>query len=212
MTVVAIDGPAGAGKSTVARLVADRLGFTYVDTGSMYRAVALAALESGVVGGDLTALLSGLDLGVSAGKVTLGGRDVSGRIREPDVTAAVPGVSADPTVRQYLVAIQRLAAAGGDVVMEGRDIGTAVCPEAEVKVFLTASLEERARRRLGDADAEGRDLQDVIADIAGRDEMDAGRAESPLRRAPDAITLDTTGMPIEEVVSAIVQLVRERTP
>ena len=208
MTVVAIDGPAGAGKSTVARRVAESLGFDYLDTGAMYRAIALAALEGGIDATDGPALG---ELAASSGieatdrGVWLNGRDVTDRIRAADVTELVSVVAAHPEVRTALVAQQRQAAATTDVVMEGRDIGSAVVPDAEVKIFLTASLEERARRRWEESGG-AEDLASIRASIADRDAADAGRATSPLVKAQGAVEVDTTGLSIDEVVAAIVAI------
>ncbi len=214
--LVAIDGPAGAGKSTVARALAKRLGFTYLDTGAMYRCVALLALERG--GGTLPerpgALgeLTGaavIELGGShdeEGRVLLDGRDVSADIRTPLVSAAASVLAADPTVREALVAKQRELIAHGDWVAEGRDIGTVVAPDAALKVFLDADPRERARRRAAEL---GADADMVLAEQTLRDERDSTREHSPLRPAPDAVTLDTTGMGVEEVVARIVTLATE---
>ena len=214
MTVVAIDGPAGAGKSTVARSAAEALGFDYLDTGAMYRAVALAALEAGVDlsdGDGLGELANDLQLDLDGTTVRLDGRDVSERIRESDVTRAVSRVSAHPSVREAMVAQQRAIAGRRNVVVEGRDIGSTVFPEAEVKVFLTASLEERARRRSGDLGmpSDPATIARVQASIEERDLADSQRSSSPLRRPDGAFDLDTTGMGPEEVVEAIVRLVND---
>jgi cytidylate kinase len=212
--VVAIDGPSGSGKSTVARGVADALGLPVLDTGAMYRAVTLAALEAGVALGDedaVAAIARSTRIANDAGATLLGGRDVSAAIRGPEVTAAVSIVSAHPAVREILVARQRdwITEHGGGVV-EGRDIGTVVFPDATVKVFLTASNEERARRRRRDEVAAQRDpgLQDVQASLERRDRIDSGRAVSPLRAADDAIVVDTTDADVDTVVGEIVARVR----
>ena len=204
--VIAIDGPAGAGKSTVARAAAERLGFTYLDTGAMYRAVAAAAAD----GGDAAAIAreARLELGE---RVTLDGEDVTDRIREPWVSEAASRVSSDPAVREALVAQQRRILSEGDWVAEGRDIGTVVAPEAEVKVFLTADPAERARRRAAEL---GTDPEVVARDQALRDERDRNREVAPLVAAPDAVPVDTTGLSFDEVVDQITLAVeaKELTP
>jgi cytidylate kinase len=200
--IVAIDGPAGAGKSTVARGVAAGLGFTYLDSGAMYRCVGLASLVR--PDEPPAALAAGLDLELGE-RVTLDGRDVTEEIRRPEVTEAASRVAADPGVREALVAKQRELMSRGDWVAEGRDIGTIVAPEAELKVFLTASPQERARRR---AEELGTDEQTVLADQALRDQRDRTREHSPLAAAPGAVELDTTGLAVDEVVRRVVELAR----
>jgi cytidylate kinase len=202
--IVAIDGPAGAGKSTVARGVAAALGFTYLDSGAMYRCVGLAAL--GRPDAEPAALAAGLDVRLGK-RVTLEGRDVTEAIRAPDVSEAASRVAADPGVRRALVAKQRELMAEGDWVAEGRDIGTVVAPDAELKVFLTASDEERARRRAAEL---GADPETVRAEQAIRDERDRTRAHSPLAPAPGAVEVDTTGLTVEQVVARVAELARER--
>ena len=198
--LIAIDGPAGAGKSTVARAVADALGFAFLDSGAMYRAAALAALR----GGDPTRV------SVAPGeRVLLDGEDVTEAIRTPEVTEMASKVAADPAVRAALVARQRELIAHGDHVAEGRDIGTVVWPGAELKVFLTATPEERARRRAAQLGAE---YGTVLTEQRIRDERDRRREHSPLAPAPDAVELDTTGLGVEEVVRRIVALTAERRP
>jgi cytidylate kinase len=192
--LIAIDGPAGAGKSTVARAVARGLGWTYLDSGAMYRAVALARLRG-------APLPERIALG---DRVLADGEDVTAEIRTPEVTAMASQVAADPAVRERLVEMQRELIAGGDWVAEGRDIGTVVAPGAEVKVFLTASAQERARRR---AEQEGRPVEEVLAEQRERDERDESREHSPLRAADDATELDTTGLSIDEVVERIAAMV-----
>ena len=207
MPLVAIDGPAGSGKSTVARTVAGRLGVAYLDTGAMYRSVALAALERGVdpTDGEALAKLAGaLDIEVGE-RVLVDGVDATTAIRGPAVTAVVSAVSAHPPVRAEMVRRQRRwAEAHGGGVLEGRDIGSVVFPHADVKVFLTASEEERARRRQRDEDAP--DVKAVAADISRRDTIDSTRAASPLRPADDAVVIDTTGRTVDEVVDEVLGL------
>ena len=224
--IVAIDGPSGSGKSSVARAVAERRHLTYLDTGAMYRTVALACLERGAEPGDAAAdaeVARSVRVGfgpMEGGRqrVFLDGRDVTDAIRTPEVEHAVSAVSAVPEVREVMVGLQRAAAEGAGVVMEGRDIGTTVFPEAEVKVFLTASPEARAHRRAvqreggdlardasatADADEEAR----VLADLRARDERDSTRAASPLRAADDAHMVDSSDMGFEEVVGLVLSLV-----
>jgi cytidylate kinase len=208
--VIAIDGPAGAGKSTVARGVADALGFTYLDSGAMYRCVALAAIEAGIDlddGAALGELAHGLTIKLSDGKVLLGPRDLTEEIRSPEVTAAASRVSVHPQVREAMVAHQRGLISSGRYVAEGRDIGTVVSPDAPLKVFLTASEEERARRR---AQETGEPTDDVLAALRARDERDRGREHGALRAAKDALELDTTGLEPDEVVAEVVGIARER--
>jgi len=209
--VVAIDGPSGSGKSTIARAVAGELHLQVLDTGAMYRAVALAALEAGVALDDeiaCAALARKHVITVDRGVTTIDGRDVSSEIRGPEVTAAVSAVSAHPEVRAVLVAHQRAWAADhGAGVVEGRDIGTVVFPEARLKVFLTASDDERARRRQLDEAASARAVRvdDVRSALVKRDALDSGRAVSPLRAAEDAIMIDTTQRDVDDVVAEIVE-------
>ena len=200
--VVAIDGPAGAGKSTVARGVAERLGFGYLDSGAMYRAVALAQLEQG---GDAAerAAAARIELG---DRVLLDGRDVTEAIRTAAVSEAASRIATDRAVRKAMVAKQRELVQTGDWVAEGRDIGTVVAPGAELKIFLTASPEARARRRATDL---GADWRVVLRDQGLRDAQDEQRQHSPLRPAPDAIELDTTDRPAEDVIAQIAGLVAE---
>ncbi len=197
--VIAIDGPAGAGKSTVARAVAAQLGFAYLDTGAMYRCVALAATRTGRPP-DQVARESRISL---SGRVLLDGRDVTEAIRTPEVSQEASRISTDPAVREALVAQQQELLRDGDWVAEGRDIGTVVAPHAGVKVFLTAAPEERARRRAHELHA---DESTVLHEQRRRDEQDASRAVSPLVQAPDAIALDTTGLSLDEVVEQVLTL------
>jgi cytidylate kinase len=208
--VIAIDGPAGAGKSTVARAVAAALGFTYLDSGAMYRCVALAAIEQSVdLDGDaaLGELARSLAIDLDGDRVRLDERDVSEAIREPEVTEASSRVSVHPPVREAMVARQRQMIAAGSYVAEGRDIGTVVSPEAPLKVFLTASAEERARRRAAQS---GEDEAAVLAAQRDRDDRDESREHSALRAADDAVELDTTGLSLEQVVERVVELAREK--
>ena len=204
MTVVAIDGPAGAGKSTVARAVAGAVGFTYLDTGAMYRAVALAATDRGVPAASIAASLR-----IEPGERTLlDGRDVTDEIRTPAVSEVASRVAADPEVRRAVVAEQKRRLSTGDWVAEGRDIGTVVAPDAEVKVFLTADPAERARRRAAEL---GVDAATVLAEQTIRDERDRTREHSPLAPAEGAVVIDTTGMAFADVVGRISALVRDAT-
>jgi cytidylate kinase len=200
MTVVAIDGPAGAGKSTVARGVAARLGFTYLDSGAMYRSVALVAMERGAPPAEVA---SSLRIEMDRG-IRVDGRDVTQDIRRPEVSDAASRSAADPLVRRAMVAEQRRLLAHGDWVAEGRDIGTVVAPAAQVKVFLTADAGERARRRAGEL---GADPERVLAELKLRDERDTAREHSPLKPAEDAVLLDTTELTLEQVVDRVVALV-----
>jgi CMP/dCMP kinase len=199
--VVAIDGPAGAGKSTVARAVARALGFTYLDSGAMYRCVALAAAQREAAPAVVAPLVR-VELGE---RIRLDGRDVTAEIRTPGVSEAASRAAADPAVRRAMVAEQRRLLASGDWVAEGRDIGTVVAPDAEVKVFLTASPQERARRRAAEL---GVNPATVLAEQTIRDERDRNRAHSPLAPAPGAVVLDCTGLSFDEVVERIVALTR----
>ncbi|MBI5085025.1 MAG: (d)CMP kinase [Acidobacteria bacterium] len=214
---VAIDGPAGAGKSTLARRVAARLGFLYIDTGAMYRAVALWAGRAGVSwedrgGLERLALEAELEL-TPEGRVLLNGEDVSAAIREPEMSQAASVVSAIPGVRRALVIKQQQMGAASSCVMEGRDIGTVVFPEAEVKIFLDASPEERARRRVSDLASRGiaAGFGEVFEEMKQRDERDSTRPDSPLRQAPDAIYIDSSGLDENQVEEALLRIVRERT-
>ena len=199
--VVAIDGPAGAGKSTVARALADALGFTYLDSGAMYRAAALMTLERGGAASERAEEME-IEMG---DRILVGGRDVTEEIRAPEVSEAASRIATNQKVRSALVAKQRALLESGDWVAEGRDIGTVVAPEAPVKVFLTASPEERARRRAVEL---GADTDTVQRDQALRDAQDSSREHSPLVPASDAVQLDTSGLAVDEVVERIARLVR----
>ena len=213
--VVAVDGPSGSGKSTVSRRLAEALGAAYLDTGAMYRAVTWAVLQAGVDPSDAVGVAAvcaavRLEIGTDPGQqfVRVDGVAVEGPIRGVEVTAAVSAVSAVPAVRAALVARQReIIAAAGRIVVEGRDIGTVVAPDADLKVYLTASVDERARRRSGENRA---DVDTTAADLRRRDKLDSTRAADPLRRAPDAVELDTTRLGIDEVVSRLRELLGVR--
>jgi cytidylate kinase len=211
--VIAIDGPAGAGKSTIARRVAAQLGYTYIDTGAMYRAVAYWALTQKLEVTDshrMEALAEAAEIRLvtETGSVLLNGEDVSAAIREARVSDAASQVATIAGVRRALVAKQRELAGRANVVMEGRDIGTVVFPEATLKIFLDADQGERVRRRVDQVGA--RDAGHVREQIADRDKRDTERAEAPLTQAPDAVYLDSTGLSIDEVTEAIVKLIRGR--
>jgi cytidylate kinase len=208
--VIAIDGPAGAGKSTVARALAERLDFTYLDSGAMYRCVALATLLAGADADDgesVARIARGLDLEMNHGRVLISGEPAEEAIRRPDVTALASRVSVHPGVREAMVAQQRSLVGSGRWVAEGRDIGTVVCPEAPLKVFLTASERERARRR---AEQTGEDVEAVLADQRDRDRRDRERAHGALKPAADSVEVDTDGLSVGQVVERISDLVRER--
>lgn len=209
--IIAIDGPGGSGKSTVARSVARRLGFTYIDSGAMYRAVALWALRLGMPLDDLhrlEQLAREARIDLPGDRVLLNGEDVTAEIREPRVSEAASQVAACPGVRRALREEQRRIGAAGPAVMEGRDIGTVVFPEARVKIFLDAQPEKRAERRAAEL---GTTLEEVARELAARDERDRSRLEAPLIQAPDAEYLDTTHLTPAEAEEAVLKLVRART-
>ena len=213
---IAIDGPAGAGKSTVAREVASRLGIRYLDTGAMYRAITLKIIRENIALEDLAAIDALLDRTklelTEERRVIMDGEDVSYEIRQPHVNALVSPVSAIPLVRRRLVQMQKeIAAAGGGIIMEGRDITSIVMPDADYKFYLDASIEERAERRRKEQFEKGLALQadQVIAEIENRDKIDSSRADSPLCITPDATVIDTTAMTFEEVVQSVLRLVRQ---
>ena len=217
--IVAIDGPAGAGKSTIARLMAEALAYTYLDSGAMYRSVALLAVRAGVAPDDgdaVGALAEGAHLSFAPGtpqRVLLDGIDVTHEIRTPEISALASQVSAHPRVRRAMVAVQRALGSAGSVVMEGRDIGSVVFPEAALKVFLTASPEERARRRRAELEFRGASraqLDGVLSEIVARDRRDTTRADSPLVCADGAMTVMTDGKTPGALVAEILALARQR--
>ena len=217
---VAIDGPSGAGKSTIARRVSEEFGFIYVDTGAIYRTVGLAAALRKLDPKDkaaVVAMLPEISIRLAYGEdglqhMYLDGEDVTSRIRTPEISLYASGVSAHPEVRAYLMEMQRSMARENDVVMDGRDIGTVVLPDAGLKIFLTASPEARARRRCSELVAKGQDVQyeDVLRDLKLRDKNDSTRAAAPLKAAEDALLLDTTEMDFEESCRAVAAMIRER--
>ena len=209
--VIAIDGPSGSGKSTAARGVAERLGIRFLDSGAMYRALALKSVRSGVAADDargLAALLARTEIVLTGDRVLLDGEDVSGEIRTPEVTRLVSVVAVVPEVRKLMVEKQRGCFPGESFVAEGRDMGSVVFPDAAVKVFLSADERERARRRAAET---GRELETVLAEQRERDTRDEGREHSPLIRAEGAVVFDTTGSSIEEVIRGLVELIRQTT-
>jgi len=213
---IAVDGPAGAGKSTVARAVAEKLGIFYLDTGAMYRVIAAKAMEIGIPVEDeekISELAERTELRLehNAGKrIWCGGVDYTDKIRSPEVSRVVPVIAAYPRVRKRLVFLQRREAELGSVIMDGRDIGTHVLPQADLKIFLTATEEERARRRWLELQAKGQNLTlpEVLADMKNRDQKDTERVESPLAAAADAWVFDTTGLAVPEIVDQIVASVK----
>ena len=217
---VAIDGPSGAGKSTLARTVAERLRFLYVDTGAIYRSIGWYALQQHVVPEDARAvasLLEDLDVEIRYGEeglqhMLVNGEDVTTAIRLPEVSAAASQVAAVPAVRAYLLEMQRALARTHHVIMDGRDIGTVVLPEADCKVFLTASAEVRAQRRCRELEQRGtpQEYESVLADMRCRDEQDRNRTVAPLKQAEDAVLLDTSEMDFEESAAALLRLIKEK--
>lgn len=217
MTAIAIDGPTGAGKSTIARRAAERLGFIYVDTGALYRTIGLSMLRRGINLSDAAAVAAGLDglkvsLRFQGGeqRVLLGDEDVSGEIRTAEVSMAASKVSAVPAVREFLFQLQRDMAKTNNVIMDGRDIGTVVLPNADVKIFLTASPEIRARRRFEEMIAKGMQTtyEEVLSDLEQRDYNDTHRAIAPLKPAPDAVTIDTSGDTFDQAVERVLAVIR----
>jgi cytidylate kinase len=220
LVAVAVDGPSGSGKSSTARGVAERLGWNYVDTGSMYRALTWWLQQQGIDVDDAAAIAErvaepAIDISVDplAPAVFLDGADVSAAIRDPHVTAAVSAVSAVPAVRERLVRIQREIMERGPVVVEGRDIGTVVAPDAAVKVFLVADTERRAERRAAEWAADhGVSVESTAAMLDQRDHLDSTRELSPLTQAEDAVMIDSTSMDLDEVITTVIDLIRERVP
>lgn len=219
-TAIAIDGPAGAGKSTIARYAAKTLGFIYVDTGALYRAIGLAAQRRGYAGDDIAAvvpMLSEIKVELAFNDaheqiVLLDGEDVSGLIRTPEISMMASAVSAIPEVRAYLLDLQRDMAHHNNVIMDGRDIGTVVLPDAQIKIFLSASPECRARRRYDELIEKGMDVkyEDILNDVVARDYADSHRNIAPLKPAEDAIMVDTSGEDLETSVNKLVDLMRSR--
>lgn len=214
MKKIAIDGPAGAGKSTIARIIAEKLGYLYIDTGAMYRAVTLYMIENDISIDDInkiTRLMDCMDIRLNKGSIFVNGRDITDEIRSQKVNKLVSPVSAIPEVREKLVELQRNIASENSVVMDGRDIGSNVLKDAEVKIFLTASVEERARRRCQEMVQKGVnvDLNIIIKDISIRDKADSERKLNPLIKVDDAVVVDTTGKSIDEVVEIILGIIEE---
>ena len=213
--VVAIDGPAGAGKSTIAQRLAARLGFTYIDTGAMYRAVALWGLRQNVDPGDmhrLEQLALAAEIELAPGRIRLNGEDVTDAIRSPEVSSGASKVAVIPGVRRAMVAKQRSIGERVSIVMEGRDIGTVVFPAADVKIYLDAQVQERVHRRLLEMRAKGEEVNEsaLTEQMKERDRRDSTRADAPLSQAPDAIYLDSTAMSIDQVEEAILKIVRAK--
>lgn len=214
-TIVAIDGPAGAGKSTIAKLLAKRIGADYIDTGAMYRAVALQLIRTGTDYNDpgaLQAMLDAMDVDFSEGHTLLNGEDVSGLIRTPEISAVASPSSGVPAIRYKLTALQQAMGKRKSIVMDGRDIGTVVFPDADFKFYLTASADERARRRTEEMRAKGEeaDLETIRADIIQRDYQDSHREFRPLRKADDAVEIDSTNMSIDSVVDTMMAFIEAR--
>ncbi|MBS5281349.1 MAG: (d)CMP kinase [Butyricicoccus pullicaecorum] len=216
---VAIDGPAGAGKSTIARAAAAQLGFVYVDTGALYRTIGLAVCRRGIDGTDVPGILAtlpeiqvGLTYQDGAQHVLLDGEDVSDAIRTPQISTYASQVSSVPEVRAYLLDLQRDLARRQSVIMDGRDIGTVILPDAKVKIFLTASPEKRAARRCAELREKGQDVtvEDILADMERRDALDASRATAPLKQAEDAVLVDTSDLTLEQSIEAVLTVIRDK--
>ena len=214
---IAIDGPAGAGKSTIAKMVSAKLGYIYVDTGALYRTIALYITENDIPDDKIEASLENADVSLKfidgAQRVFLGGRDVSELIRTPEISMAASRTSAIPTVRKYLFGTQQKIAAENNVIMDGRDIGTVVLPNADVKIFLTASAEERANRRYKELSEKPNcpAYQEILDDIIKRDYQDMHRETAPLKQADDAVLVDTTTLNLEQSADEIVRIITEKT-
>lgn len=216
---VAIDGPAGAGKSTIARAAAAQLGFVYVDTGALYRTIGLAVCRRGIDGTDVPGILAtlpeiqvGLTYQDGAQHVLLDGEDVSDAIRTPQISTYASQVSSVPEVRAYLLDLQRDLACRQSVIMDGRDIGTVILPDAKVKIFLTASPEKRAARRCAELREKGQDVtvEGILADMERRDALDASRAAAPLKQAEDAVLVDTSDLTLEQSIEAVLTVIRDK--
>lgn len=216
---VAIDGPAGAGKSTIARAAAAQLGFVYVDTGALYRTIGLAVCRRGIDGADVPGILAtlpeiqvGLTYQDGAQHVLLDGEDVSDAIRTPQISTYASQVSSVPEVRAYLLDLQRDLARRQSVIMDGRDIGTVILPDAKVKIFLTASPEKRAARRCAELREKGQDVtvEGILADMERRDALDASRAAAPLKQAEDAVLVDTSDLTLEQSIEAVLTVIRDK--
>lgn len=216
---VAIDGPAGAGKSTIARAAAAQLGFVYVDTGALYRTIGLAVCRRGIDGTDVPGILAtlpeiqvGLTYQDGAQHVLLDGEDVSDAIRTPQISTYASQVSSVPEVRAYLLDLQRDLARRQSVIMDGRDIGTVILPDAKVKIFLTASPEKRAARRCAELREKGQDVtvEGILADMERRDALDASRAAAPLKQAEDAVLVDTSDLTLEQSIEAVLTVIRDK--
>lgn len=214
---IAIDGPAGAGKSTIAKMVSAKLGYIYVDTGALYRAAALYITENDISDDDIEKSLESADISLKfidgAQRVFVGDKDVSDLIRTPEISMAASRTSAVPAVRAYLFETQKKIARENNVIMDGRDIGTVVLPDAEVKIFLTASAEERANRRYKELSVKPDcpPYEEILRDIIQRDYQDMNRETSPLRQAEDAVLVDTTNLNLEQSADEIVRIINERT-
>ena len=214
---IAIDGPAGAGKSTIAKMVSAKLGYIYVDTGALYRTIALFITENKIADEDIEKALENADVSLKfidgAQRVFLGDRDVSDLIRTPEISMAASRTSAIPAVRKYLFGTQQKIAAENSVIMDGRDIGTVVLPNADVKIFLTASAEERANRRFKELSEKPNCpcYEEILSDIIERDHQDMTREVSPLKQAEDAVLVDTTELDLEQSADAIVKIINEKT-